>query len=167
MPKLLPLCLLLLSLAAPTHALDSRPSEIYGLSFETPDGTPYPLSRHRGEVLLVNFWATWCPPCVKEMPELDRLNQAFAGQAFSVLAISAGESAADIEAFNRRLEAPLSLQVLLDSDGRTFTEFNLKGLPMSYLFNRKGELVEVITGAEEWAGEAWQRRIKELLAAAP
>ncbi|GGB92796.1 thioredoxin [Marinobacterium zhoushanense] len=161
------LCMLLVSLAIPSHALESGTPEIYALSFETPGGEPYALAQHRGEVLLVNFWATWCPPCVKEMPELDKLEQVFAGQPFSVLAISAGETAADIDTFTSALATPLGLQILLDTEGRTFTEFNLKGLPMSYLFNSEGELVEVVAGAKEWASEEWQGRIRELLPATP
>ncbi|MBV1789916.1 TlpA family protein disulfide reductase [Marinobacterium sp. D7] len=159
--------LLLISQTTPGHAGESRAPDIYRLSFQTPEGTSYSLAQHRGEVLLVNFWATWCPPCVKEMPELESLEQAFIDRPFRIVAISAGESAADLEAFKHKLDTPLTLQILLDSEGRTFTEFNLKGLPMSYLFDSEGELVEVITGAREWASEKWKARIRELLPTAP
>lgn len=151
----------------PAYANTDATPEIYTLSFDTPEGKPYALSRHKGEVLLINFWATWCPPCVNEMPDLDKLNSAFDDQPFSVIAISAGESAPDIAEFSRKFEPPLSLQILLDSEGRAFNEFKLKGLPMSYLFDRDGNLIEVITGAKEWAGEEWQARIKALIGSAP
>lgn len=167
MLKPLLFCLILFSLTTPTYAAGEEAPEIYTLSFDTPEGKPYPLSQHKGEVLLINFWATWCPPCVKEMPELDELNSAFADRPFSVIAISAGESPSDIAKFEGALQTPLGLQILLDEDGRTFTEFKLKGLPMSYLFDRDGNLIEVITGAKEWAGDEWKQRIEVLLAAAP
>ncbi|MBR9884319.1 MAG: TlpA family protein disulfide reductase [Oceanospirillales bacterium] len=167
MPKHFLLFLMLCVLATPGQATEQDAPEIYTLSFETPDGQPYSLAQHRGEVLLINFWATWCPPCVREMPDLDKLDQAFAQEAFSVIAISAGEASEDIAAFKSRLDSPLALTILLDKEGRTFKEFNLKGLPMSYLFNRQGELVQVITGTEEWAGQEWKSKIKELLTSTP
>ncbi|TCK09060.1 TlpA family protein disulfide reductase [Marinobacterium mangrovicola] len=137
--------------------------ELYGLEFSALDGSGHSFAQHRGEVVLVNFWATWCPPCVREMPALDRLQSAFEGKPFSVVAISAGEQPEDVQGFLDKLEQPLELTLLLDPEGRTFREFKLRGLPMSYLFSSDGELIEVITGEEEWDSEAWQNRIEELL----
>ncbi|WP_432695219.1 TlpA family protein disulfide reductase [Marinobacterium sp. YM272] len=155
--------LLLLTLPLGASAQSSAESELYGLSFPGLNGADHRFEQHRGEVVLVNFWATWCPPCVREMPALNRLQSAFEGRPFSVLAISAGETADEVSSFVEKLDLPLDLTLLIDSEGRTFKEFELRGLPMSYLFSAQGELVEVISGEEEWDSEAWQARIEKLL----
>lgn len=155
------LVVLMLSLSMPAYA--AAEPELYELSFPGLDGKPHAFEQHRGEVLLINFWATWCPPCVREMPALNRLQNAFEGQPFSVVAISAGEQPDEVAAFVDKLDAPLNLTLLVDSEGRTFKEFKLRGLPMSYLFSANGQLIEVITGEKEWDNEEWQARIEKLL----
>lgn len=156
--------LMLICLPLGQAAFAADQPELYDLEFAAIDGSNHSFEQHRGEVVLVNFWATWCPPCVREMPALGRLQSAFEGKPFSVIAISAGEQAEDIQVFLDKLDEPLELTLLLDPEGRTFREFKLRGLPMSYLFSADGQLIEVITGEEEWDSEAWQTRIEELLA---
>jgi len=92
----------------------------------------------RGKVVLVNFWATWCPPCRKEMPDLDALYNKFKGQGFVVLAIS-DEEAAKVSPFisERRISYP----VLLDP-GRTLNDlFIVEGIPKSFIYDRDGKMV--------------------------
>ncbi len=157
------LMLIWLPLFQVAEAQEQQP-ELYELEFEALDGSNHSFQQHRGDVVLVNFWATWCPPCVREMPALDRLQSTFDDGSFSVIAISAGEKKEEVQAFLDKLEQPLDLTLLLDPEGRTFKEFKLRGLPMSYLFSTDGQLIEVITGEKEWDSDAWQARIKELLA---
>ena len=101
-------------------------------------GKPWHLRDLRGKVVLVNFWATWCPPCRKEMPDLDALYNKFKGQGFVVLAIS-DEEAAKVSPFisERRISYP----VLLDP-GRTLNDlFIVEGIPKSFIYDRDGKMV--------------------------
>lgn len=165
MKALLVMLLILLPLTS-AKADEASAEALYALSFPALDGKPHDFAQHRGRVLLVNFWATWCPPCVREMPALDRLSRAFRDAPFDVVAISAGEDAASITAFRQRLPEPLQLTLLLDPQGRTFKDFNLQGLPMSYLYDHQGQLLDVIVGDESWDADPWQERIRALVEAA-
>jgi peroxiredoxin len=101
-------------------------------------GTAWHLKNLRGKVVLVNFWATWCPPCRKEMPDLDTLFNKFKAQGFVVLAIS-DEEATKVNPFIA--ERKISYPILLDP-GRKITEsFKVEGIPKSFVYDRAGKLV--------------------------
>ncbi|RLA31899.1 MAG: hypothetical protein DRR03_09195, partial [Gammaproteobacteria bacterium] len=114
------LTLLLLLVALPLSAAPFAPYKGEPLPpFTLPDldGTPWSLTAARGNVVVVNFWATWCPPCVAEMPALERLQKAFAGQPLQVVAVNVGQEPYDIALFLRQL--PVDLKILLDGKTRT------------------------------------------------
>ena len=92
----------------------------------------------RGKVVLVNFWATWCPPCRKEMPDLDALFNRFKDQGFVVLAIS-DEEAAKVNPFIA--ERKISYPVLLDPGRKVTESFRVEGIPKSFVYDRGGKLV--------------------------
>jgi len=92
----------------------------------------------RGKVVLVNFWATWCPPCRKEMPDLETLFQRFSSKGLVVLAIS-DEETAKVEPFIR--ERKLSFPVLLDPGRKANEMFVVEGIPKSFVYDREGKLV--------------------------
>lgn len=101
-------------------------------------GKSWTLKELRGQVVLVNFWATWCPPCRKEMPDLDSLYQRFQGQGLVVLAIS-DEEAAKVKPFieERKIRYP----ILLDPGRKVNEQFQVEGIPKTFLYDRKGKLV--------------------------
>jgi peroxiredoxin len=102
------------------------------------EGKPWTLSALRGKVVLVNFWATWCPPCRKEMPDLEALYGRFQGQGFVILAIS-DEDASKVKPFIA--ERNISYPILLDP-GRKINElFEVGGIPKSFVYDRGGKLV--------------------------
>jgi thiol-disulfide isomerase/thioredoxin len=72
----------------PPAGSDSTAASIWTLNFETPQGAVLPMASFRGKPLLVNFWATWCPPCVKEMPQLDRFYKAYSARGWQVVGIA-------------------------------------------------------------------------------
>jgi len=149
--KLRTLCLLCIALLASTGAYAN--SSLYNLSFPNVEEQEVQLSEYKGKVILLNFWATWCPPCVKEMPSMQRLHDRFPEQDFEIVAISAGETQAAVESFMMSLDTELTFPILLDEKGRTFKDFGIRGLPMSFLFDREGKLIKTISGSREWDEE--------------
>lgn len=149
--KLRTLCLLCIALLTSTGAYAN--SSLYNLSFPNVEEQDIQLSEYKGKVILLNFWATWCPPCVKEMPSMQRLHDKFPEQDFEIVAISAGESHAAVESFMMSLDTELTFPILLDEKGRTFKDFGIRGLPMSFLFDREGKLIKTISGSREWDEE--------------
>jgi peroxiredoxin len=101
-------------------------------------GKTWHLQDLRGKVVLVNFWATWCPPCRKEMPDLDALYNKFKDQGFVVLAIS-DEVAAKVSPFIA--ERKISYPVLLDPGRKVNDAFIVEGIPKSFVYDRDGKLV--------------------------
>lgn len=101
-------------------------------------GKSWNLRDLRGKVVLVNFWATWCPPCRKEMPDLDTLYNRFKDQGFVVLAISDEESAKVAPFISER---KISYPVLLDPGRRVNDAFIVEGIPKSFVYDRDGKMV--------------------------
>jgi len=101
-------------------------------------GKTWTLSQLKGKVVLVNFWATWCPPCKKEMPDLDALYKRFSDKNFVILAIS-DEKAETVDKYLG--EHPVNYPVLLDPDRKVNTLFDIDGIPKNLIYNRKGQLV--------------------------
>ena len=102
------------------------------------EGKEWKLSGLRGKVVLVNFWATWCPPCRKEMPDLGALYARFREQGFVVLAVS-DEEAGKVAAFVS--EHAVKYPILLDPGSKVSTLFGAEGIPKSFVFDRDGKLV--------------------------
>lgn len=108
------------------------------------------LRQYRGKVVLLNFWATWCPPCIKEMPSMQRLQDQFSTDQFQILAVNLGESSTRINSFFSSQAFDFTLPVLQDEPGAALNQFALHGMPSSFLLDREGKLIEVIVGAREW-----------------
>ncbi|GGO77079.1 hypothetical protein GCM10011348_05830 [Marinobacterium nitratireducens] len=136
---------------------------VYSLEYRDLEHQPAPLAEYRGKVLLLNFWATWCPPCVREMPSMDRLQQRFSADELAVIAVNVGENREGIEDFRQRLDHPLRFRILLDESGSAFTELGIPGLPMTFLYDRDGNLVETHAGADDWDSDARVEQIEALL----
>jgi peroxiredoxin len=101
-------------------------------------GKTWTLSALRGNVVLVNFWATWCPPCRKEMPDLEALYNRFKDQGLVILAIS-DEEAAKVQPFIA--ERKITYPVMLDPGRKVNDLFQVEGIPKSFVYNRDGKLV--------------------------
>ncbi|HEX4423782.1 MAG TPA: TlpA disulfide reductase family protein [Terriglobales bacterium] len=127
-------------LAAALAKLESADQQRERADFTLTDlqGKSWTLKDLRGKVVLVNFWATWCPPCRKEMPDLDALYQKFQGQGLVVLAIS-DEDAGKVKPFVE--ERKISYPILLDPGRKVNGLFSVEGIPKSFVYDRKGKLV--------------------------
>jgi peroxiredoxin len=101
-------------------------------------GKKWGLKDLRGNVVLLNFWATWCPPCRSEMPDIETLYKQFKKQGFVVLAIS-DENASKVKPFID--EYRFSYPILLDPGRKVHEQFNIRGIPKSFVYDRDGKLV--------------------------
>jgi peroxiredoxin len=131
-------------------------------SFPGLDGKMVSLADHRGHIVLVNIWATWCPPCVDEMPSMEKLYQELKGENFEILAVS-------IDALGIKAVAPfmkkysLSFPALMDPDGAIKALYQTTGVPESFIVNQEGILVEKIIGPRNWATPAVVGFFRDLL----
>jgi peroxiredoxin len=137
---------------------DSAPE----FSLSSVDGRTVTLSELRGKVVMVHFWATWCPPCVEEMPTLDRLYRDMVGKDFELLAVSVDETGASgIVPFLQRNK--LSLPVLLDSDHAVAKRYGTFKFPETYILDRNGIVKYKIIGARDWAAPDAVQGLRELI----
>lgn len=119
------------------------------LSFKDADGQEMRLSDYKGKVVLLNVWATWCPPCIAEMPTLDRLQAKRGGEGFAVVTISLDRTALEAKAFLD--EAGLSnLSPWHDETYRLNGAAKLPGLPTSILYDRSGREIARLSGEAVW-----------------
>ncbi|MCX7168530.1 MAG: TlpA disulfide reductase family protein [Rhodocyclales bacterium] len=123
------------------------------------DGKPVDLARHRGKVVLVNFWATWCPPCRKEFPSLGRVRKLFKPTEFEVIAVNVGEDVETVFSFAGTTDFP----VLFDRDSQAMTRWAIKGLPTTLVVDRQGRLALRAAGGREFDDPAIVTQIRELL----
>lgn len=131
----------------------------------TVDGSPVSLQQFLGKVVLVNFWATWCEPCIAEMPSMQQLRDRFAAEGFEVLAVNYQEGPARIGAFMQKMN--LSLPVVRDTDGSVARQWGARVFPASYLIDRSGNIRYVISGAADWTSAPLVSTIRSLLATQP
>lgn len=121
------------------------------------------LKELRGKVVLINFWATWCPPCRREMPSMERLYQKINGDNFTVLAINQMEAEDLVFAFTGQLETDLTFTILFDKDSSVSQAFNVKGLPTSYLIDKKGNIRYRAIGGREFDHPEVEKLITDLM----
>lgn len=119
------------------------------------------LKDYRGQVVLVNFWATWCRPCLQEMPGIRGLQQAMTGKPFLVLAVNVEESKHRIQAFKERLG--LDFVILRDGSSRTLRAWKVGIFPTSYLIDPRGRVRFAAVGPIEWDSEEAVRAVEGLL----
>ncbi|MGL5116004.1 MAG: thiol:disulfide interchange protein TlpA, partial [Beijerinckiaceae bacterium] len=144
-----------------------KPKLIPDLAFQTPDGKPTTLASLRGKVILVNLWATWCAPCRKEMPALDRLQAELGGPDFEVVAINIDQ---------RNLERPKTflaeigvsrLAYYADPSAKVFQQLRVVdralGMPTTLLVDKDGCELAYLPGPAEWASEDAVRLVRGAL----
>ena len=133
------------------------------LALEDIDGREHRLADLRGRVVAVNFWATWCPPCVAEMPAIQRMRDMLDGEGVSVLAVNAGESAEDIRSFVQDFDPALTFPLLRDPNGDTFARWRVLGLPHTFVVDRSGNLAYTAQGARQMDSPHIIERLRALL----
>lgn len=124
--------------------------ELKSLSLVDVEEQPVALESFKGKVILLNFWATWCPPCIKEMPSMERLRNQLSGKPFEVVAINVGESPTTVSSFMLELDTELTFPILLDQDAKSFGQLGLRGLPMTLILDHEGNIIEKVLGGRDW-----------------
>ena len=121
------------------------------VSFDVPrlNGGTDSLASHRGSIVLMNFWATWCPPCKEEMPALEQLYRENRAHGLVVLGIDQGESAVTAGAFARA--HGVTFPILIDADQQYASSYVSIGLPTTVIVGRDGHVVRGIDGAQSLA----------------
>jgi thiol-disulfide isomerase/thioredoxin len=124
-------------------------------------GAPRSLAAWRGQVVLVNFWATWCRPCVEEIPGIQRLAEQMRDRPFAVIGVNVAET--QRRAAHSVEQMRLAFPVLLDADGMAFRAWGGKALPTSVVIDRQGTLRYLGLGPLEWDGTEAVKAIEGLL----
>lgn len=157
------LALLLAVLPADAGQLKpTKPRPAPELNLPRHGGGSVDLAELRGRVVLVNFWAVWCPPCRKEMPSMERLSKMMASRPFTILAANAGETPDRIQAFLN--EVPLTFPILLDRDSERMKAWRVFVLPTSFLIDKQGQIRYSLSGHIEWDEPEVVAIIEKLLA---
>ena len=145
----------------------SQPKALPPVRFEDGDGRALDLSAFRGRVVLLNLWATWCAPCRREMPTLDRLQQRLGSGDLAVVALSIDRTGAEAV---RKFYADIgvtNLAIYADRSGKVLREFGAVGLPTTLLLDREGRELGRVIGPDEYDTSNWIERIEQLQRAGP
>lgn len=145
--------------AADLLAVPGQP-QAGGFSLPATDGTRHALSDYRGDFVLVNFWAGWCSPCIRELPSMQRTYTSMKGRDFEILAIHVGPETADMLALMERFA--ISFPVLVDAE-LALTNWDVTGLPASFLLDPEGRVIYRATGEIDWDEPAQRQLLQQLL----
>lgn len=149
--------LLLLVLAFPAHA---EP-----VSFKAPDGSTVTLADFAGKVVLLDLWATWCAPCVQELPQLEALHRDLAPKGLAVVALSIDRGGWPKVRWFQQRGGLVDLPLYLDEERKAAQVLGVTAIPAAFLYDRRGKLIERIDGPHDWAAE--RQRLGRLLADEP
>ena len=157
-------------LVAPLHAADKTAAANELVATQAKDAPRVELTTlarqetelrdYRGRVTLVHFWATWCAPCLEELPELEAVQRKYPDTSLRVLAIAADSHDA-VQAFRR--DHGLGLTVLVDQYGGAMRAYKVEVLPVSYLVDRRGRLRYRADGRVDWRGRAATEIVQDLI----
>ncbi|WP_295443047.1 TlpA disulfide reductase family protein [uncultured Thiodictyon sp.] len=138
------------SLATPEQSLTPIPERPVAPDFDLkdPEGRPQRLADYRGRPVILNFWATWCPPCREEMPSIQRAYETLAAEDIAVVAISVGDDPQDIAAFLE--DEPVDFALPMDTDSKVAQRYPMKGLPTTFVIDPEGRLVYSAMGSRAW-----------------
>jgi cytochrome c biogenesis protein CcmG, thiol:disulfide interchange protein DsbE len=132
-----------------------------GFELTAPDGSGVSLSDYRGKWVLLNFWATWCPPCIQEMPSLDRLHQEFEDRGLVVLGVSVDTEKQAYERFIERWN--LSFPIVRDPEMSVPSRYGTNKYPETFLINPEGKVVRKYVGPENWMNPEIVNYLRSLL----
>ena len=134
-------------------------------ALKDPAGRQIALKDLRGRVIFLNFWATWCPPCIEEMPAMEKLHQELQKDGLVILAVNFQEGPDRVKEFVAKHN--LTFTALLDRDGKVSELYQAWALPVTVIINKRGELAARAMGSKAWDSEEAHQFFNELLAEEP
>ncbi|WP_421701595.1 TlpA disulfide reductase family protein [Aliiroseovarius sp.] len=145
----------------------SEPKPASDVVFTDADGGEHTLAEYQGQVVVLNFWATWCAPCRKEMPALDALQQELGGEDFQVVTIATGRN--KLPAIRNFFDEAgvTALPILLDPRQALAREMRVLGLPATVVLDRDGQEIARMIGDAEWDSDSAKAILRALIAVAP
>jgi peroxiredoxin len=160
-----PLLIILIAVSGPGVAeqtLAPVPEGVLAPDFvlQDTDGKTHRLSDYRGTPVIINFWATWCPPCREEIPSMNRAWRRFEKEGIALLAINMGEDEDTIFIFTA--DYPADFPLLMDRDGAVIEQWPVRGLPTTYVVAPDGTIAYRAIGSREWDDNGLFEKIMEL-----
>ena len=127
------------------HPFSNNPLEVKLLNTA---GRYVSLDDFRGKVVFLNFWTTWCPTCIAEMPAMEKLHRRLTDKNFAMVTVNIKESASQVRKFFEQHK--LTFTALLDMTGEVSTEFGIGAIPTTFILDKSGQIIGRITGPREW-----------------
>ncbi len=131
------------------------------LALKDLNGKIHKLEDYRGKTVMVQFWATWCPPCLKEIPAMQRLEKKMAGKPFVILAVNMGETQKDVSEFVNKMK--IGFTVLMDEEGKGVGDWKVFVAPSSFLIDPQGKVRYTLQGGAEWDDKEYVQLISDLM----
>lgn len=141
----------------------SKPEPAPAFTLEDMDAKKFSLKDYRGKVVLLNFWATWCPPCRREMPSMERLYEKFKGKNFVVLAVNQMEDGDQVFTYTGELQVAPTFTILFDKDSNVSRAYSVLGLPTTYLIDKEGNIRFRAIGGREFDHPEVEKLILRLM----
>ena len=120
------------------------------------------LKQFENQVVLVNFWATWCPPCVHEMPSMQRLSEKLIGDPFVILGVNIAEEETVVKAFLQH-KVNVDFPILLDIHGNAMRQWNVMAFPTSFVIDKQGKIRYALFGSVDWETPEIVNKIETLI----
>jgi len=124
------------------------------------DGKTHQLSDYKGQPVIINFWATWCPPCREELPSMNRGWAKIKSEGIAMIAINVGEDEDTIFTFTG--DYPIDFTVLLDQSGEVINQWPIKGLPTTFVIDPQGRIVYRAIGGRQWDADELLNLVRAL-----
>lgn len=167
MSKVIAVLILLLAVLGCNSSSQSRPAALVGevapdFTLMNMDGEPVTLSELKGQVVVINFWATWCPPCREEKPTMEKLYQRFKDEGLMVLAVNVEENGHQVVS-QYLMNYHYSFPIVLDPKAAVQSQYGVFRYPESFVVDRDGVVVERIIGGRDWMANPTYRMIESLV----
>ena len=144
-----------------TKNIDQFPDADFNLQVKTLDGNLVNMKDYKGKVIFLNFWATWCMPCVAELPSIDKLYNQFKNENIVFLLIS-NEKTEKVISYKTRKKYAVPFYII-DEDGFIPQQYFSQSIPATFIINKEGKVVKASIGAEDWDDEEFVEVLKKML----
>lgn len=132
-------------------------------SLQDMDENSHRLADYRGKVIMLNFWATWCPPCRREMPSMEKLHRSLNADEFVVIAINQMETPDHVFAYTGQLDVDPTFSILFDTQSKVSHAYKVNGLPTTYLIDKKGLIRYRAVGGRDFNHPQVRKVIRKLV----